>query len=352
MFNLNQLPYDTVNDPEGYLIEDRGLVEAVNMAIVLQKPLLICGNPGSGKTQLAFKIAAELAKKMPEGDQKFAPFLAQPFVFNTKSSSAASDLFYYYDAIRHFQNKKPEDGESTAYAYIQFNALGKAIIQAMGRDRVLAEEKLWGIGATRDFEKEILPEPRSSVVLIDEIDKASQDFPNDLLNEIEYYEFRINEVNVEVKKDREQTPLPVIIVVMTSNVEKNLPEAFLRRCLFYHIKPPDLPTLQNIVTARMNAFLKKLYPEPLAEAELKVRFEGIREAVRQFGKLQTHFQDKVPATAELLEWLRVLELHRLFDEAVDFEKLTGRQSVILRYTLPILAKSEQDMRMLETVFKV
>src|SRR5262249_13584621 len=152
-------PY--MDDPEGYIAED-GLRDAVNVALALGQPLLLTGEPGTGKTQLASSLAYELE-------------LPGPLVFNTKTTSSARDLFYRYDSLSHFRDVQFKEKDPIVDHYITYEALGQAILLSLQPNEVkdLLPEKLQGLGPTR------------SVVLIDEIDKAPRDLPNDVLIEIE-----------------------------------------------------------------------------------------------------------------------------------------------------------------------
>jgi MoxR-like ATPase len=172
------LDRDGLQDP---YLPDRGLVDAVNVALILRKPLLLTGEPGTGKTSLAANVAARLK-------------LGRPLRFQTKSTSIARDLFYYYDSLGHFHAAQTRKGENQipfdAAPYIKFQALGQAIIRTM--EPTLVREML------PDFEQ-MLPDleydsPRRSVVLIDEVDKAPRDFSNDILHEIEDRCFEVPEL--------------------------------------------------------------------------------------------------------------------------------------------------------------
>lgn len=324
--------------PRDYILDDT-LKATVELAIALNKPLLVTGAPGTGKTQLAHKVAYELAEN---GNSKLK-FLRDPWIFNTKTTSTAKDLFYQYDAIGHFQRKGAEKGgEVSVRDYIQLSALGAAIVQttvgtAFDRTGQLASDK--------NISEKIRTEQLSSVVLIDEIDKAPRDFPNDLLNEIENYQFYISELNLTIKAAERKDAR--IVIIMTSNFEKNLPPAFLRRCLFYHIPIPKGDRLMQIVAVRMNAFLQDV-GLTLSEAEIKARYQKV---VDEFDKWQPMFNDKAPATAELLEWLKALEMYNFFDHQTPFDSLTQEQKCILQYTFPILAKSKEDLEVLEGMTK-
>jgi MoxR-like ATPase len=290
-------------------------MSAVEVAILLGQPLLLTGEAGTGKTQLAHKIAYDLSRTNPD-------FYGKPFVFNTKTTSTAADLFYQYDAISHFHDasiKKTEKEEAlSALNYISFQALGEAIalsnLNKIGEKyrKCLLESKYWG------------EKPKSSVVLIDEIDKAPRDFPNDLLDEIEYYHFRIKEAdNHEIKKGEDQK----IIIVITSNSEKNLPDAFLRRCVFYHIPFPDKDILLKIVLNHLEENSK------YANEVLIGYFLTIRDKLTR----------KKPATAELIFWLSILELKNFIgDERLNLDNLSKEQKDILKYSYSVLAKTYED----------
>lgn len=352
LFDLKNIQTTADLDPRNYVIEDKGLAKAVNMAIWLQKPLLVTGAPGTGKTQLAYKVAYELSQMNGGELNGFAEFAPTPLIFNTKTTSNASDLFYTYDAVGHFQKRHIDhdsqiNASNHAHSFIQLNALGKAILQTHGKQQILANGEFKQLQYLKNFDS-ISSVPQSSVVLIDEIDKAPRDFPNDLLNEIEHYEFTINEIsNFRVRKAsvNGNAPMARIVVIMTSNFEKNLPDAFLRRCLFYHIPSPTDDALYKIVCARMQPYLKDIYKdEPEATVEKKFRNlqDNVNKVISEFQQYKEKMMEKPPSNAELLEWIKVLELEGFFTEEVDFKKLSPNQKTILQYTLPIIAKSKDD----------
>lgn len=297
--------------PSTYILS-KDLIGAVNMAIALDQPLLLTGEPGTGKTQLAYKIAYEL-------NQQHNDFLPDPLIFQTKTTSASKELFYTYDAIRHFQeaNIKKENHTSTNNTadYIELRALGQAI--ALTNPNEVKSAKF--IQADRC---------RNAVVLIDEIDKAPRDFPNDILSEIERNKFVIMEANNHViKKGQDHR----IVVIMTSNSEKNLPEPFLRRCVFFHIEFPDQELLQKIVQAKLGV------NSPYSDRLLIEHFEQIRATVKK----------KRPATAELVAWLKILELSDFINGKLDLNNLNQRQREILRLSYSVIAKNKEDLRMIK-----
>lgn len=263
------LDLEKAADPKGYL-PDEGLVDAVNVALLLQQPLLLTGEPGTGKTQLGYSIAWELG-------------LSPPLVFETKSTSLSRDLFYTFDNVRRFQTAHKADEDINPKLFIQFNALGLAIL------RTLDPAKAAGYFAAG---AELHRLVQRSVVLIDEIDKAPRDFPNDILNEIEKLYFRIPELGVEpIQASQALRP----IVVITSNSEKSLPDAFLRRCIFYHIPFPDETRLEEIVLSRLSSL----------SAGPQTALTGILDFFERLRQAQTGLRKK-PGTAELLNWVAAL----------------------------------------------
>jgi MoxR-like ATPase len=262
---LPRFIFDGTNAPEGYL-PDQGLVDAVNVSLILRQPLLVTGEPGTGKSQLAHSVAFQLG-------------LPPPIIFETKSTAVARDLFYSFDNVGRFRSSQIQSASDDPRLFINYNALGLAIILAANKDEVA----------------EYLPPtfehdgPRRSVVLIDEVDKAPRDFPNDILNELERFYFRVPELgSATVSAQSDYRP----IVIMTSNSEKSLPDAFLRRCVFYNIPFPDDVRLERIVISRLG---ERLQPgSPL-----------VRDAIAFIEVLRAEESAlrKRPGTAELLNWI-------------------------------------------------
>ena len=266
--NLPASPRSQLLQPENY-IADAGVKDACNVALLLGQPLLLTGEPGTGKTQLAYSLAWELG-------------LEQPLKFETKSTSIARDLFYTYDALKRFQDVQSRVTVTQFLDYVTFQALGLAILRSRNPDEV----------------KHLLPaeilhsQKMRAVVLIDEIDKAPRDFPNDLLNELELMYFRIGELaNEKIVGDANLQP----IVIITSNSEKDLPDAFLRRCIYYDIPFPEKERLMEIIANRLEI---NTASSPFLQASLDL-FYKLRSP--QIGLR------KKPATSELLSWLIILQ---------------------------------------------
>jgi MoxR-like ATPase len=231
---------------EGCYLASPDLVAAVNTMLAVEQPLLVTGEAGTGKTVLAYSIAAELG-------------LGEVLVFTVRSDHQGRDLLYEFDNLQRFYDAQVEYPRARDRAnYLRLGPLGDAL---QGEAR--------------------------RVVLIDEIDKAPRDFPNDLLDVLDRMELRIPEIGLHARA--QQRP----VVVITSNRESQLPDPFLRRCVFHHIEFPDDALLRRILDERLGHL-------HLA-AELRERVVAKFTALRQVEGLQ-----KRPATGEMLTWARVL----------------------------------------------
>jgi MoxR-like ATPase len=294
-------------DAHAYLPEP-ALVDAVNVALVLGQPLLLTGEPGTGKTQLAYHLAAALG-------------LGAPLKFETKSTSVARDLFYSFDTLSRF-HAAHHGGSTQALDYITYNALGRAILLSAGA----------GVPAsllTPDLAA-AAREPQRSVVVIDEIDKAPRDFPNDLLNEIEHLYFRIPELgNAEARANAALRP----VVVITSNSEKHLPDAFLRRCVFHHLQFPGTERLAQIVRLRLVADGAAAGPGP------RPRQAFIDDGIAFFEHLRGAEAGlrKKPGTAELLGFMAALAA-----SGADTQAGLKRQVAVVQRCLGALVKDGAD----------
>jgi MoxR-like ATPase len=265
-----------VDDHPGDYVPDPGLVDAVNVALVLNRPLLLTGDPGTGKTQLAFSVAWQLASR-----KQLNVNSAHVERFEAKSTSVARDLFYSFDTLGRFQAAH-SGGSANNIDYITYNALGRALLRALPKPSVqhLIPSQFNHDGPTR------------SVVLIDEIDKAPRDFPNDLLNEIDQMFFRMPELGNErvggaEALSRDYFPL----VFISSNSEKNLPDPFLRRCIYYNIPFPGRDALETILLAR----LKSLMPN---------RGRLIEDVLDFYAELrENNVSGRKISPAELIQWI-------------------------------------------------
>ena len=260
-----------------YVASDE-LMRSVNIAVALEKPLLIKGEPGTGKTVLAQAVADSLGKEL--------------IIWNIKSTTKAQDGLYVYDTVqRLYDSQFGTAGVDDIRRYIKLGKLG----EAFSRDE-------------------------QAVLLIDEIDKADLEFPNDLLWELDRMEFYIPETGEAVKA--KQRP----IVIITSNAEKELPDAFLRRCIFHYIAFPDAATMERIVRVHFDKLDDRLLHEVL------VTFYAIRE----LRGLQ-----KKPSTSEVLDWLQALQIG-----GIDPAKISK--------TVPfagVLLKKNEDMAVLAQTLK-
>jgi MoxR-like ATPase len=263
-----------------YYIATEDLMMAVNAAVTLERPLLIKGEPGTGKTMLAIEVARALERPL--------------YQWHVKSTSKAQQGLYEYDAVSRLRDSQLGDG--------RVHDIGNYIVRG----------PLWDA-----FEAD-----QPSVLLIDEVDKADIEFPNDLLRELDRMEFYVYETQKLVKAKYR----PAIII--TSNNEKELPDAFLRRCFFHYIKFPDKETMERIVEVHFPNLKKSL----------------LREALETFFEIRdVPGLKKKPSTSELLDWLKLL-----MAEDISPETLRGTdQNKIVPPLAGALLKNEQDVHLFE-----
>ena len=261
-------------------IASRDLEVAVNAAVTLQRPLLVKGEPGTGKTVLAHEVAQSLGLPLIE--------------WHIKSTTKAQQGLYEYDAVSRLR-----DGQ-----------LGDERVKDIGN--YIVRGKLWD---AFEAEKQVL-------VLIDEIDKADIEFPNDLLLELDRMQFFVYETRKTVSARHRP------IVIITSNNEKELPDAFLRRCFFHYIRFPDRETMEKIVQTH--------YPD--------IRKDLAREALNVFFQIrEVPGLKKRPATSELLDWLKLLMVEDLPPEALR----SNEKQVVIPPLHGALLKNEQDVHLFE-----
>lgn len=256
------------------------LAIAVNASITLERPLLVKGEPGTGKTELAREISTSLNAPMIE--------------WHIKSTTKAAQGLYEYDAVSRLRDSQ----------------LGDERVSAISN--YIKRGKLW----------DAFSSPVRPVLLIDEIDKADIEFPNDLLQELDHMEFHVYETGETVRAERRP------IVIITSNNEKDLPDAFLRRCFFHYISFPDRNTMEAIVDVHFPGLKSRLLREALAA------FYEIRDVPGL---------KKKPSTSELLDWIKLLVNE-------DIDPAAIREQNVAKAIPPLygaLLKNEQDVQLFE-----
>lgn len=261
-------------------ITSNDLLLAVNAAITLEKPLLIKGEPGTGKTMLAEEVAASLDMELIQ--------------WNIKSTTKAQQGLYDYDAVSRLRDSQIGDEKVHDIA------------------NYIVKGKLWNA-----FESD-----KRCVLLIDEIDKADIEFPNDLLQELDRMEFYVYETNQLITA--KQRP----IIIITSNNEKELPDAFLRRCFFHYIKFPDKAEMQSIVDVHFDNVKQTLLDEALALFFNLRELPGIK---------------KKPSTSELIDWLKLLVAEDISPEVLR----ETNQTKVIPPLHGALLKNEQDVHLFE-----
>jgi len=264
---------------ERYVATD-DLRMAVDASVSLQRPLLIKGEPGTGKTMLAEEVAAGLGKELIQ--------------WHIKSTTKAQQGLYEYDAVSRLRDSQLGDGK----------------VEDVGQ--YIKRGKLW----------EAFTADEQVVLLIDEVDKADIEFPNDLLVELDRMEFFVYETGETIKA--KQRP----IIIITSNNEKELPDAFLRRCFFHFINFPDKKTMKEIIAVHYPKIKKSLVQEAL-----EVFFE-----LREIPGLK-----KKPSTSELIDWLKLLMADDIPDEILK----NRDQTKAIPPLYGALLKNEQDVQLLE-----
>ena len=295
---IEPIDWDEMTDAKDYVLWDEDLKAAAGVALALGKPLLLTGDPGVGKSEFSRWLTQDLN-------------LGERHKFVVKSSTEASDLFYQYDTLGRFHDaqitsiEKPglsvNDAKIQAIdplRYLTYNALGISMLYSVGKQQA-TDMGFISENMNADFLNTFPEQPTRTVVLIDEIDKAPRDVPNDILDEIDKMVFTVREIgNRILEADKQHRP----VVIITSNSERDLPEAFLRRCIYYHIPFPEKPEhLEKIVLSRLRDRLAESSP---LHRDAQVMLKFLRSDALAFVRQ--------PGIAELLDWLYELTRERKY----------------------------------------
>ena len=356
VINQNQL-----TAPEGYLTDD-DLSVAVNIALTLGMPLLLTGEPGCGKSELARRVAWELSHHSSDNDK--VDYSRMFLRYHVKSTTEAKDLFYTYDAVGRFHRAQSlqfeEDisfKEKTELIhpaeFIHFQALGLAILKAKGfKDKKIEDHIL-----TLELKEQLLAHPLRSVVLIDEIDKAPRDVPNDILNELDKLEFTIPEhkgIKFGIDDgDAQYKP----IVIFTSNSESELPEAFLRRCIYFHVKFPPFDN-EREAEKRGDAVFTV---DDIISSRLGDRFQHLKRLEKDFLRFckfmrEQHALTKMPGVAEMLNCLSCIlsyveSENVLLDRCEEFSLSNINRSQLKLMLMTTLLKHEEDQSEMDGILE-
>lgn len=283
---------------DGKYFPSEKLIKAIELATLLNKPLLIAGEPGTGKTDAAHHIAEHFG-------------LGDLLIYNTQTSSSAQDLLYRYNSLAHFQYSRSNTELLSAHkliekSFITYNPLGEAIKASADKKR--------------------------RVVLIDEIDKAPRDLPNDMLDIIENMRFKIDELKIN-KKENEADISEIVgddnykpIVILTTNSEKSLPEPFLRRCIFFYINFEEV----DLLTILKNKL-----------SDIQYSDEQWNIIIRYFKLVREELRGKKPATAELIMWTWVLNKYEISPEMLNESSKISKPDY-LKNSYSVLIKDNDD----------
>ena len=360
--NLPIIDPKGLTDPRDYRASAE-LAAAVNVAMTLGMPLLLTGEPGCGKSELARRIAWELGfPQRPDSNELILKYVV-------KSTTEAKDLFYTFDAVGRFHavqtwklaaetNSRSDSSDIAdkntaelpavdAANFIEYQAMGLAILHAKGKNGDIPDHI---ISAT---DRAKLPSaPQRSVVLIDEIDKAPRDVPNDILNEIEHLEFTIPElggVRVGINHhDHAYKP----VVIITSNSERDLPAAFLRRCVYYHVPFPPFSSENSDASVTVESIVDSRMGKRFTDLD-HLRNDGL--SLCRYLRQSRLGLVKLPSLAEILNWLRFLVE---YVDGLDLDQGTRKNYRLknieyqhcLEYVKTTLLKTREDQERAATLF--